>query len=130
MIESSDGGLVYEEDQIASVIAAYFSDIFTSSANDCDDIKTALVSIHPDKAPGLDGFSASFFQSNWDTTGPALIQEIQALFRHGSLPTSINSTHIRLIPKIPCPKTVADYRPITLCNVFYKVISKLLSLRL
>lgn len=147
---------MFEEEKIAAVIAAYFIDIFTSSVDDCDDIvrralkpritavqndmfldipsaakdKMALFSIHPDKVPEPDGFSASFFQSNWETTGPAMIREIQGFFRNGSLPHAINSTHIRLIPKISNPKTVADFRPIAFCNVYYKVISKLLSLRL
>ena len=155
-METTDGTLVYEEDQIASVVTAYFSTIFTSSTNDCKDtvqsaltsritaaqnerlieiptaaeIKQALFSIHPDKAPGPDGFSASFFQSNRSTTGPAIIREIQNFFRHGTLPQSLNSTHIRLIPKISSPKLVSDYRPIALCTVYYKVISKLLSIRL
>lgn len=156
VIESADGKLVYEEDEIASVVSAYFSDIFTTSANDCtetvqsalegkitetqnemlteipssEEIRKAMFSIHPDKAPGPDGFSACFFQSNWDITGPAMTLEIQAFFRRGSLPQSINSTHIRLIPKIPSLVSVADYWSIALYNVYYKIISKLLFLRL
>ena len=94
------------------------------------EIKDAAFAIHPDKAPGPDGFSASFFQSNWKVVGPAIIKEIQYFFREGVLPNSINSTHIRLIPKIQSPKAVSDYRPIALCNVYYKIISKLLSIRL
>lgn len=46
------------------------------------EIKEALFSIHPDKAPGPDGFSASFFQSNWSTVNPAIIKEIQDFFRN------------------------------------------------
>ena len=89
-----------------------------------------LCAIHPDKAPGPDGFSASFFQSNWDTVGPQIILEVQNFFSTGYLPSRINATHIRLIPKILSPKKVAEYRPIALCTVFYKIISKLLSKRL
>lgn len=43
---------------------------------------------------------------------------------------SLNTTHVRLIPKIKAPKIVSDYRPIALCSVYYKIISKILSLRL
>lgn len=94
------------------------------------EVKEALFAIHPDKAPGPDGFSASFFQTNWDVVAPAITKEIQNFFLNGSIPFAINETHFRLIPKISCPKSVSDYRPIALCTVYYKVISKLLSIRL
>lgn len=94
------------------------------------EIKRGMFAINPDKAPGPDGFSASFFQSNWDIVGPAIIREIQHFFTIGKLPSTINLTHIRLIPKIKSPKLVSEYMTIALCNVYYKVISKILSLRL
>ncbi|KAL0667976.1 hypothetical protein Bca4012_030680 [Brassica carinata] len=73
------------------------------------EIKNALFLIHPDKAPGPDGFSASFFHSNWSTTGPALISEVQAVVRTGSLPPVTNVTYVRLIPKITGAKLISDY---------------------
>ena len=94
------------------------------------EIKEAVLSIHADKAPGPDGFSASFFHTNWDSIGPEIVTEIQMFFETGVLPAKINETHIRLIPMIQSPQKVGDYRPIALCNVYYKIVSKLLIKRL
>lgn len=94
------------------------------------EIKEALFAIHADKALGVDGFSASFFQTNWSVVGPSIICEIQAFFSSWILPSSMNVTYVRLIPKMIGVKSVADYRPIVLCNVYFKIILKLLSLRL
>ena len=48
----------------------------------------------------------------------------------GIILESINTTFISLIPKIQNPKKVSDFRPISFCNVFYKLISKVLVNRL
>lgn len=94
------------------------------------EIKEALFAIHADKAPGPDGFSASFFHTNWEVIGSSVIKEIQDFLSSGILPATLHETYIRLISKKQGAKRVDDYRPIALCNVYYKVISKLLSLRL
>ena len=94
------------------------------------EIRDAVFSIHADKAPDPYGFSASFFQSNWETVGPDMIKEVQKFFETGVFPPRTNETNVRLIPKILNPQVVADYRPIALCNVFYKTVSKLLSRRM
>lgn len=46
------------------------------------------------------------------------------------MPRRMNETHVRLISKGNGPRKVADYRPIALCNVFYKIIAKILTKRL
>ena len=156
MLETSEGLPLFDEQQIVTEIAKYFETIFISNGSDgaaivakalkpcispttnaaltslpsVDDIKKALFAIHPDKAPGPDGFSACFFQSNWTAVGATIVTEIQSFFRSGIMPDSINTTHVRLIAKSQTAKVVSDFRPIALCNVYYKIISKLLSLRL
>lgn len=55
---------------------------------------------------------------------------VQSFFEKGFLPKGINSTIIPLIQKKMEAKEMKDYRPISWCNVLYKVISKILANRL
>ncbi|KAL5565874.1 hypothetical protein UlMin_029038 [Ulmus minor] len=74
--------------------------------------------------------SAIFYQKFWPIVG----EEITAAclgFVNGGLPLgSINETIITLLPKIKNPTRITEFRPISLCNVLYKIISKMLANRM
>lgn len=51
-------------------------------------------------------------------------------FSHAKMPSDINATYIALVPKTDNPESIHHYRPISLCNTSYKIISKILALQL
>lgn len=95
-----------------------------------EEISNALFQIGPLKAPGPDGFPARFFQRNWGLLKEDVIMAVRAFFADGCMPEGVNDTAIVLIPKVQYPESLKDYRPISLCNVIYKVVSKCLVNRL
>ena len=82
------------------------------------------------KAPGPDGIPAFFFQNFWGLVKTDVCNAIQAFFHYGSLLKAFHQTFITLIPKIPNPEEVSHFRPISLCNVLYKIISRVIVNRL
>ena len=59
-----------------------------------------------------------------------IISDIEYFFQTRILPEDWNHTHLCLIPKITNPARMTDIRPISLCSVLYKIVSKILSARL
>ncbi|XP_042026496.1 uncharacterized protein LOC121773661 [Salvia splendens] len=94
------------------------------------EVKQAVFDIAADGTPGPDGFSSLFFQTCWDIVGKDVTEAIQDFFGGGTMPRSFTSTMIVLIPKKEKPVTWSDYRPISLCNITNKIISKILATRL
>lgn len=66
------------------------------------------------------------YQKYWNVVGSSLINIVQDCFRHGLLPRFLNKTLIVLVPKCLNASNFSQLRPISLCNVAYKVISKFL----
>ncbi len=95
-----------------------------------EEVHQALKQMYPTKAPGPDGMSAIFYQSYWEIVDPEVIQAILSILHSGYMLRKINFTHIVLIPKIKEPVKITNFRPIALCNVIYKIVSKILANRL
>ena len=91
-----------------------------------EEVKSALWSMKAFKAPGPDGLHAGFFQFFWPTVGASVVQEVQKIFSEKRVPRYLNETLIALIPKIQGPETLGNYRPISLCNIVYKIVTKLI----
>ncbi|KAL2224389.1 UNVERIFIED_CONTAM: hypothetical protein Sindi_3015200 [Sesamum indicum] len=90
------------------------------------DVKQAVFDITEDKAPGPDGYSSGFFKAAWPIVGQEVTSAVLDFFNTGRLLKQINTTLLALIPKVHTPMTVGDFRPISCCNVLYKIIAKLL----
>ncbi|CAL1392116.1 unnamed protein product [Linum trigynum] len=95
-----------------------------------EEIQAALFQMDATKAPGDDGFPSLFFQKNWSTIAPKVTEELTGFLNGGSLPTELNRTLIALIPKVKNPISPKEYRPISLCSILYKVLSKTITNRL
>ncbi|CAN1746899.1 Transposon TX1 uncharacterized 149 kDa protein [Linum perenne] len=95
-----------------------------------EEIKNTVFSIGPLQAPGPDGFTGLFFQRYWSIISRDVVCAVQDFFRRGHMLRGLNHTWLTLIPKVPEVTNMTQVRPIGLCTVFYKIISKFISSRL
>ena len=91
-----------------------------------DEIVLAVQQLGPLKTPGPDGIPAALYQKYWSTVRIDIINMVKAFFHSSFMLKTLNHTFITLIPKIPKPEKVTQFRPIAICNVTYKIISKIL----
>lgn len=94
------------------------------------EVKTALFHMHPDKSPGPDGMSPGFYQRYWSIVGGDIVLLVKKFFNEGVFDLQLTAANIVLIPKKRNPVAMTDLRPISLCNVVCKIISKVLANRL
>lgn len=146
----------FDEDHKGEIAVQYFQDLFHSSGSQSADlllegmqtrvtdrmnnsltklvtdaeIKCAVKAIKSDSAPGIDGMTGQFFQRYWSITGAQVTKEVKEFFESRVMLRDWNHTQLCLLPKVPNAKQMKDLRPITLCPVVYKIISKVLSNRL
>lgn len=150
-LRDNEGGWVDDPDHLKNIVRDYYVNLFKeenpirdpiiswntyptleehhdslSAHVQINECKRALFDMNPHKAPGEDGYPAIFFQKCWDTVADSIYQFVNQVWVTPSLISSINNTLIVMIPKIDKPEFVSQFRPIALCNVIYKIISKVI----
>ena len=95
-----------------------------------EEVECAIKDMAPLKALNLDGMPLLFYQIHWTDVGMDISQAVLSCLNSRYILKSINHTFITLIPKVQNPERVFDYRPISLCNVIYKIVSKVIANRL
>ncbi|XP_013608296.1 PREDICTED: uncharacterized protein LOC106315069 [Brassica oleracea var. oleracea] len=95
-----------------------------------EEIRVAAFNVRGSSAPGEDGLTGTFYKKFWHVVGPSVVAEVQSFFNYAVLLAGWNHTHLYLLPKIQKPTKMSDMRPISLCSVQYKIVSKILCQRL
>ena len=96
----------------------------------CKELKDALSSFADNKTPGEDGFTKEFHEAFFDLLWKDLLNSYNEAFRKGSLSISQRRGIITLVPKGDTNLSdLTNWRPISLLNVDYKILSKLLAMR-
>ena len=95
-----------------------------------EEVIQTLFMMHPEKAPGPDGMTTLFFQHSWHIIKDDLVEVVNNFLVTGELDPRLNITNICMIPKTERPTRMTELRPISLCNVGYKIIKKVLCQRL
>lgn len=95
------------------------------------EILNVLKGMKNNKSPGSDGFSAEFYKFFWNDLKIYITSAINHIFVHGQLPVSQRLGIISCLPKGDKPRQfLKNWRPITLLNVLYKLISGCISYRI
>uniref|UniRef100_A0A803PF19 Reverse transcriptase domain-containing protein n=1 Tax=Cannabis sativa TaxID=3483 RepID=A0A803PF19_CANSA len=140
---------------LADVVVDYFSSLFsasnlsselviqciqqkvTSQINEelqqpvlTEEVKRAVFSMHPDKSPGPDGMTPAFYQKCWEIVHSDVTAVVQHFFDTGEFDQGCGDANVVLIPKKKTPESMVDLRPIALCNVLYKIITKVMANRM
>ncbi|KAL0404024.1 UNVERIFIED_CONTAM: hypothetical protein Sradi_2043200 [Sesamum radiatum] len=91
-----------------------------------EEIKEVVFQICKDSVARLDGFTSTFYQTCSDFISSDIEEVVKDFFSGSPMPRSVTATTITLIPKTDNPQTWSEFRPISLCNVTNKILSKLL----
>lgn len=153
---NDDGCWVNKKEKLVSLVKNYYVNLFRSEGSQMsemvlnsiprkvteemnreltksftkDEVRRALQQMHPTKALGPDSMTHFFFQKFWNIVGHDLSNTVLGVLNDGVDPSPLNSTHIVLIPKIKHPEKPKDFRPISLCNVIFRIITKCVANRL
>lgn len=148
MLKDDVGNTITAPVEIKNHIREYYRSLFSSESSTCppnsisletfncsqmptmNELEETIFSIKGSKAPGDDGYHAFFYHHFWDSVQSDCFNLIKDVFKFLNVPNELNSTLITLIPKINNPLRINNFRPISLVNINYKMITKILVQRI
>uniref|UniRef100_A0A803PZM9 Reverse transcriptase n=1 Tax=Cannabis sativa TaxID=3483 RepID=A0A803PZM9_CANSA len=154
-LKDSSGNWKDWENGLADVVVDYFSSLFSASSLGSDvvvqciqrkvtsqinedlhqlvvaeEVRRAVFSMHFDKSPGPDGMTPTFYQKCWDIIQTDVTAVVQNFFNTGEFDQGYGDANVVLILKNKMPESMVNLRPIALCNVLYKIITKVMANRM
>ncbi|PNX98065.1 ribonuclease H [Trifolium pratense] len=155
-ITDTQGQKLYKDTEIENVLVDHFKNLFTkqdthniketvqivegrisqdmhqelSKIFTKEEVFQAIKDMKSLAAPGPDGLPALFYHNYWEIIGEDVTNMALDILNNNSDPSHLNSTYICLIPKTNNPSTPSDFRPISLCNVSLKIVTKTLANRI
>ena len=95
-----------------------------------EEILQVVRDLEGDKASGPDGFTMAFYHHCWRVVEKDVLAIFEEFFQHCKFEKSFNATFIALIPKKIDASNVRDFHPISLVGSVYKILAKVLAIRL
>jgi hypothetical protein len=95
-----------------------------------EELKEVLLLFKKEKSLGPDGWTTEHFICFFDLIGEDVLAMVEESRILGAIPGGLNVTFLTLIPKANNPSSFDDFHPISLCNLCYKIISKITANRL
>ena len=92
-----------------------------------EEVDQATKSMPLGKAPGPDGFTTDFFHHCWDLVRKEAWEVVKETRTSGQVLLSLNVTFLTLIRKEEMDTNLKQFRPISLCNAIYKIITKVVA---
>jgi len=155
-LRENEGVLQTSLDGITDVVTNFYGHLFSSShprdfaeVLDCvtpcvtetmnntfcapdtrEEVDYALKQMHLYQAPVPDEMNPFLFQRFWDIIGNYITTAVISILNGHAIPPKLNHTFVAFIPKKTKSDLISDFYPISLCNVIYKLITKVISNRL
>ena len=159
-LRTDKGQIIHSDKDILKEANKFYSDLYTSSKTSISDINAyfektpetyvlsnkeklacdeklstmeiteAVTKLNKNKSPGPDGLTPEFYQKFWDYLKKPFMEMLDETYKYKQLPSSVSNAILTLIHKKDEKELLKNYRPISLNNYDYKIISFALSSRL